>query len=212
MRVTQAFFASVACSALFAGSAHAITAATFADPATDGATPMFTFNAGSGTLTGGWSGSGLLFQAPLQLPDGASYPNTHFTMTPLGSLGSFGNIYHMGGGQINFTSAASAPLLTITFSDAWLTNSLGLGSDFMSNSVTFSGPIFAGYLYPGGANDAFSFSFANPRPLPSNEGGGFACRLRRSRVSMDLYIPSPATTGVILLGGVFATRRRRRTG
>ena len=93
------------------GISRAATVATFADPSTGPALPLFAFNSSTGTLFGAWHQQGLLLQTPLFSP--ASYPNAQFSMTPLGSIGNFGNIYHMGGGQINFATAANAPLLSL---------------------------------------------------------------------------------------------------
>jgi len=205
MKLVQATLAACIGSIGLVGSASATTVATFADPSTGPATPLFTFNAAAGTLTGGWSGLGLLLQTPAQLPSGTSYANAQFSMTPLGSIGNFGSIYHMGGGQINFTTAGNAPLLTISFSDAWLTSSLGLGaSDFMSNNVVFSGPILNGYTSV--TNEAFSFSFANPGTTTQFPGFTVTSSFTSSA---DLVTPAPGAAALLGLGGLLAARRRR---
>jgi MYXO-CTERM domain-containing protein len=205
MKLVQATLAAVLGSVVLVGAASAATVATFADPSSGPTTPLFSFNAGSGTLTGGWSGLNLNLQVPNLLPTGTTFNDAHFTMTPLGSIGNFGNIYHMGGGQINFTTAGNAPLLTITFGDAWLTSSLGLGaSDFMSNSVVFSGPVFNGYASV--TNEAFSFSFANPASLATTQGFTVTSSFTSSA---DLTVPAPGAAALLGLGGLVAVRRRR---
>ena len=78
--------------------------------------------------------------------------------------------------------------------------------DFMSNTVTFSGPAL-GPLTP--YDGMFGFSFGNIQSIPASDGGGF--------IASSLFIangfvgPSPCT-GVILICGTFlsAVRRERR--
>ncbi len=204
MKIIQAMLAASIGVLAITSAATADTVATFADPAASASTPLFRFNSGTGTLTGGWAGTNLLLQTP-GLPSVPDYANSTFTMSPLSAIGAFGNIYHLGGGQINFFDAASNPLLTITFGDAWLTGSLGLGaSDFMSNSVTFTGPIVSGY--GSVSNEAFSFSFANP--LPASPNGSFTTTSSFTS-SANLVVPAPGAAALLGLGGLIATRRRR---
>ena len=126
-------------------------------------------------------------------------------MSPLSAIGAFGNIYHLGGGQLNFFDSLANPLLTISFGDAWLTGSLGLGaSDFMSNSVIFSGPIMAGF--GSVSNEAFSFSFANP--VATTPTGSFTTTSSFTS-SANLVVPAPGAAALLGLGGLLAGRRRR---
>jgi hypothetical protein len=203
MKIVNALLVAGLGSLAITAAASADTVATFADPAAGASTPLFQFNAGTGTLTGGWSGANLLLQTP-GLPSVPDFANSTFTMTPLSAIGAFGNIYHLAGGQINFFDSASNPLLTITFGDAWLTGSLGLGaSDFMSNSVVFTGPIVSGY--GSVSNEAFSFSFANPVATTT----GFTTTSSFTS-SANLVVPAPGAAALLGLGGLVANRRRRR--
>lgn len=204
MKIVQAMLATCVGSLAISAAASADTVATFADPAAGPGTPLFSFNAGTGTLTGGWGGAGLLLQTP-GLPAVTDFNNATFTMSPLSTIGAFGNIYHLGGGQLNFFDSSNNPLLTISFGDAWLTGSLGLGaSDFMSNSVVFTGPIMAGF--GSISNEAFSFSFANP--VSTAPQGSFTTTSSFTS-SANLVVPAPGAAALLGLGSLVAIRRRR---
>ena len=204
MKIVQAMLAVGLGSLAITAAASADTVATFADPTTGPTPSLFQFNAGTGTLTGGWGGSNLLLQTP-GLPAVPDFANATFTMSPLSAIGAFGNIYHLGGGQLNFFDSLANPLLTISFGDAWLTGSLGLGaSDFMSNSVIFSGPIMAGF--GSVSNEAFSFSFANP--VATTPTGSFTTTSSFTS-SANLVVPAPGAAALLGLGGLLAGRRRR---
>lgn len=200
---TALVIAAMGTLALVSG-ASADTIATFSDPAASAATPLFSWNATTSILTGGWSGSNLLLQTPgvAAQPD---YANATFTMSPLGTLpGGSGSTFHLGAGQINFFSSTSAPLLTISFADAWLTNPVGFGgSDFMSNTVTFSGPLMSSFLSV--SNEAFAFSFANPSGQPN---GSYSATSSFTS-SANVVVPGPGAVALLGLGGLIATRRRR---
>ena len=83
-----------------AGSAQAATIATFADP-TSGPTPsLFQWNGITGTLTGGWSGTGLNLLTPST--SAIDFTNATFTFQPLVAINTmFGNSL-FGAGVINF--------------------------------------------------------------------------------------------------------------
>ncbi len=203
MKIVQAMLTVGLGSLAITSAASADTVATFADPS-PGTPSLFQFNAGTGTLTGGYTGSNLLLQTP-GLPSVPDYASAHFAMSPLSTIGAFGTLYHLGGGQINFFDSTNAPLLTITFGDAWLTGSLGLGaSDFMSNTVTFSGPIVSGF--GSVSNEAFSFSFANP--VATAPTGSFTTTSSFTS-SANLVVPGPGAAALLGLGGLVAIRRRR---
>ena len=206
MKLVQAMLAATIGTFAIGAAASADTVATFADPATGPATPLFQFNSGTGTLTGGWMGQpNLLLQTP-GLPSVGDYPNAQFQMTPITATGSFGGIYMMGAGAINFFDATNAPLLTITFSNAILTSSLGLGaSDFYGYNVTFTGPILAGYGTI--TNEAFSFSFANPVG-PGGPNSSFTTTSSFTS-SATLVVPGPGSAALLGLGGLLAARRWR---
>ncbi len=207
MKLVQATLAATVgmFSIVSAASAIDATVATFADPAGGPSTPLFQFNAGTGVLTGGWMAQpNLLLQTP-GLPAVPDFPNAQFQMTPISATGAFGNIYMMGGGAINFFDSTNAPLLTITFSNAILTSSLGLGaSDFYGYNVTFSGPILAGFGTI--SNEAFSFSFANP--VATAPQGSFTTTSSFSS-SAPRIVAGPGSAALLGLGGLVALRRRR---
>jgi MYXO-CTERM domain-containing protein len=203
MKLVQATLAACVGSVAIASAASATsTVATFSDPASGPGTPLFTFNAAAGTLTGGWGASGLLLETP-GLPLVPNFADATFTMTPLSAMSS-GPIYLMGGGMINFFDSTNAPLMTITFTSAILTSSLGLGaSDFSGFNVTFSGPILAGF--GSVTNESFSFSFANPAQLATAPG----FTVTSSFTSSAELVPAPGAAALLGLGGLLAARRRR---
>lgn len=179
---------------------HAETIATFADPSPSGATPLFTFTsaAGAGTLTGGWNALGLTLQTPgLAAPD---FSDAQFTMPPVAATGGIG-VWALGPGSVNFFDSSSAPLFTITFSSGTLTSPVGTGaSDFVGDNVVFSGPIIpAGVL----VNEAFAFSFANPRGTIENYTVTSAFTSSADR------IPEPSSLALLALGSVVTLLRRR---
>lgn len=187
-----------AAGALALGSlAHADTVATFADPATGPTTPLFTVN--GNLLTGGWSGTGLTLQTPgTPAPD---YLDVTFTITPLVLIPLFNGFFMTSGGVVTFFDGVN-PILTITFSNGFLTSPTGVGaSDFASQNVTFSGPALGG-LIP--SDEAFAFSFANPRVM---QNGYTVTSAFTSSATLD--IPGPASLAGLGLGLLVAGRRRR---
>lgn len=179
-------------------AAHAETIATFADPSPDGSAPLFHFVSaapGSGVLSGGWSGTGLLLQTPgLAAPD---FGDARFTMDPVAATGG-PFVWTLGAGSVEFRDSADALLFTISFTSGTLTSPVGAGaSDFAGNGVTFAGPIIPPLFF----NEAFAFSFANPVGTFDNY------TVTSSFTSSADRIPQPATLALLLLGGL-ALRRR----
>lgn len=173
-----------------AWTAQAITIATFADPAADGSTPLFTLS--GMTLTGGWSATGLNLLTPgIPAPD---FPDAHFTLTPL-TVSPSGVT---SGGSILFTDASSAPLFTIMFDSGQLSPIAFGATEFLSlNVVSFSGPI----VPPGLNMESFAFSFANQTVTPL----GFTATASFTSSA----VPEPASI-MLLAGGVASLIRRRR--
>ncbi len=201
MRTTRFVFVAAGLALTLAGAAQADTVATFADPSPAGTTPVFRFNGSQ--LTGGWSGPGLTLNT-VGLPSVPDFANATFTMTPLNAANIFGNFWALSGGSINFFDSSSNPLLTISFSAATLNVPAGFGaSDFVGQNVTFSGPILAGYTSV--SNEAFSFSFANPVGTATNLSVTSAFTS-----SADLLVPAPVSAGLLGLGALAATRRKRK--
>jgi hypothetical protein len=199
------FRSAIAVAVMFAAgasSAHAVsvTIATFDDPALGAATPLFQRN--GLTLDGAWGGTGLLLQTPgSPAPD---YPNATFVMSQLVVVNDFGAFANMSGGNIQFFDQFNAPILTMTFTGASLSNILGLGaSDFLAQNVTFSGPIVAGFATI--TAEQFSFSFANPIITDSTHYTATSA----FSSSANAEIPAPAIGSVFAISGLIALRRRR---
>ena len=176
-----------------AAQADTITVASFADPSNDSATPLFVYDAGAGTLTGGWSDPGLVLETV-----SGDFADATFTMdaAPVVAPGT------IGAGEILFYDSGDNLLLDITF-DSGQMNFIGFGAtEFMSlNDVTFSGPILSDPV----ESESFAFSFANQAPIGSD--GSFSATA--SFTSSALVIPEPATLGLLGLAGFALVRRRR---
>jgi len=209
MKTALATLAFVVGGTMFAVSSQASTVATFADPAANGTTPLFTFNSLTNVLSGGWSSNNLTLQVPAQIPSGASYTNAHFTMTPVTVVGNAGPVLIMSPGQVNFFDSSANPLLTISFSGGFLQPTTNFGaSDFVGFNVAFSGPVLNGYLPPN--NEAFSFSFANLVNTHLDTGLPSGYTVTSSFTSSaDLTTPAPGAAALLGLGGLVAARRRR---
>jgi len=210
--MSRLFPAVVVCAstAVFAGTAGAVTIATFADPSTGPTQPLFTFNsngAGGGTLSGSWLGNNLLLQTPgSPSPD---FPNAHMTMLPVTVTGSAGPVFTLGPGSISFTDNTNVVQLVISFTSATLVNSLNFGaSDFMGQNVTFSGPVIAALLPQTVNNEDFAFSFANPVLLgPPALPGSYT--VTSSFTSSANIVPAPGAAALLGIGALLAGRRRR---
>lgn len=180
--------------------AQADTIATFSDPSPSGATPLFTFAsaAGAGTLSGAWNGLGLNLLTPgLAAPD---FADAQFTMPPVAATGGIG-VWSLGAGSVNFFDSGNNPLFTISFASGTLTSPVGTGSsDFVGDNVVFSGPIIpAGIL----VNEAFAFSFANPRGTMENY------TVTAAFTSSADVIPEPSSLALLALGSIATLIRRR---
>jgi len=211
--MSRSFVLAASAVGALAPAVLADTVATFADPAINGSTPLFTYNSSvgpNGSLSGSWGNNGLLLQTPGE-PASPDYPNAHFTMLPVAVTAVLpGPIYQLGPGQIVFTDNSNTQqLLTISFGSALLNGSLNFGaSDFSSNNVVFGGLILAPFVV---SNEAFSFSFANARMPPqiTLPAGSFTVTSSFSS-SADLQpIPSPGAVALLGLGGLMIARRKR---
>jgi hypothetical protein len=180
-------------SVLFAASASAatVTVATFADPAADGSTPLFTLS--GDTLSGGWAGSGLELLTPF---DSGAFPDATFAMTDLTVLNPGGTL---SAGAIEFFDQSSSLLLRIDFESGLLYSPFGFGaSTLYGNNVTFSGPIVS--FQP--SEESFAFSFANQATTPG--GSTWTAAFTSSAV------PEPAALVMLGLGGLAMGLTRRR--
>lgn len=183
-------------------SAQAATVATFADPS-QGPTPsMFSWNATTNTLSGGWGNTGLDLLTPgTTAPD---YLDATFAMTPLVATGSVGNVFTFGMGSIQFFDNLSQPIFKIEFQSARMLYGAGFGSSsFLGDNVTFSGAALGTFISI--QNEQFSFGFVN---LVAGAQSSFTSTAAFTS-SADIVIPSPASLG--LMGGamLLASRRRR---
>jgi MYXO-CTERM domain-containing protein len=190
---------AVAAVTLAAGSAQAMTIATFADPTTGPVPSLFQWNATTNTLTGGWSGTGLTLQTP-----GSSFPdltNATFTLTPMVAVFNMFGVVGFGAGAVQFFDSAANPVFRIEFDNAQMSSALSFGaSDFVGFNVRFSGTLLD---FPT-QNEAFAFSFANPTLMGN---GGFT--VTSSFTSSADRIPAPGALALVGAGGLLLARRRR---
>ena len=179
--------------------AHAYTLGTFADPALDGSTPLFTIAAGQ--ITGGWSDAqtGLDLEFPVS---STVYADAWFMMDPLSYVGGPTGAT-VGSGTIRFfadgMAPTSTPLLQIDFNSASLTfGTLGGDNIFSGSQVAFSGSEVPANL----AMESSAFSFANQTLLPGSNGFTTTASFTSSAV------PEPATLAFMLIG-LLGLRKRR---
>jgi MYXO-CTERM domain-containing protein len=167
------------------------TVATFADPATDESTPLFT--AGIGTLSGGWTGAGLDLVVPIA---GMTFADAVFEMDPVvinpdDTLGAGTIRFYEDPGMANL-------VLQIDFDGGELHEPFGFGASFVSaDNVTFSGPVITTSL----EDEHFSFSFANPHFTTIDETT-YTASFTSSAV------PEPATFALAAVGALCLMRRR----
>lgn len=192
-------------------SAGAATIATFADPALNGTTPLFTVDVIGGQITGGWSdartGLNLHLPVPGPNPPGIEvYNNAWFTMTPLAYAGTLAS-GTTGPGTIEFFADGTVGpvLLRITFDSAQVDYSPGFGADniISMNNVAFSGQETTNW---GPTSDeSFSFTFVNKEYLgagPNYTGYTATASFTASA------LPEPATCLLMSLVGTWLLRRR----
>lgn len=197
---TGHFVCAITAVTLAAGSAQAMTIATFADPTTGPVPSLFQWNATTNTLTGGWSGTGLTLQTP-----GSSFPDltdATFTLTPMVAVFNMFGTVGFGAGAVQFFDSAANPVFRIEFDNAQMSSALSFGaSDFVGFNVRFSGTLLD---FPT-QNEAFAFSFANPT---ATGNGGFTVTSSFTS-SADRVIPAPGSFALVGAGGLLLARRRR---
>ncbi len=193
---TMRAFSTLVILALMATSAAAetLTIATFADPAEDASTPLFTFDGVSNIIEGGWDVPGLTLETV-----SGTFENVTFRMDPL-LVDGFGEVQ---AGDIVFRDSDNNEIFTVGFDSAQI-NVLGLGAtEFLAtNEVTFSGSILPLPVQM----ESFSFGFSNQTQLPG--APGFTATA--SFTASGELVPEPATLALTLLGGCCVLRRKRR--
>ena len=193
--------AGILLSVALASSGRAATIATFADPALDGSTPLFTIDLTVDRISGGWSSTGLTLEVPVS---GNTFSNACFTMTDLTYTGS-SFIGTSGPGTIKFfkqgDSITATPLIQIAFDSAQLSVG-GLGGDdiLSSNNVVITGSEISGTLY----EETFAFSFANHQ-LSANRQ-----MLTTTAAFTSSALPEPASMLLLSLGIPMIWRRKHR--
>ncbi len=194
--------------ALSCSSAQAtvVTIATFADPAANSSTPLFTVNLGTDLITGGWGDNrtGLTLQIPYS---GHIFTNAFFTMTNVSYTGGItgGNT---GGGTIKFfadgQSTSTTPLLQMVFDTAQV-SPFGFGAMdlFYFDNVIITGSEITGSL----TDESFAFSCGNLSPLSGSWNNGYTAT---AAFTSSAEAPEPATLLLLGSASVFAFTRKKR--
>ena len=192
--------------ALSCGLAQAstVTIATFADPANDSSTPLFTVDLNNNFITGGWLDS----QTNLTLEviySGNTFVDAFFTMTTVTYTGTITG-GETGGGTIKFFAdgqTSTTPLIQIDFAKAHVTP-VGFGAMdmFYADGVTITGS----EIGPATLTDeAFSFSFANQVPIGGDWNNGHTATASFTSSA----VPEPATIALLGRGALSLLRRKR---
>ena len=168
-----------------------ITTATFEDPAQDASTPMFTYHAGTGVLSGCWLDEGLTLETA-----SGRFPNVTFIMSALpGSQRG-----ETGFGRIDFYDERDTSIFTIEFDTGHFAPFAFGATEFLaSDVVVFSGPILSGPVN----TESFGFLFANQTPI--GDDGSFSATAAFTASAT----PEPAVLVMVLTGSVVFLRRRR---
>ncbi|MBI4580154.1 MAG: PEP-CTERM sorting domain-containing protein [Planctomycetes bacterium] len=210
-RKSQAWIATAGLVVLLAGvqSAWATTIATFADPTIDTSPIVPLFTVSGGTITGGWTGTGLnleLADPPIPSnPTATMFNDVIFEFAPMIYVGTPTNGVVMGGQFRLYKRDNSQPgnkgaeLLRIDFQQAYLTRS-AVGAD---NIFSDNGVVFTAYGVPLDLEEeTFAFSFANQKLTPPS---GYTATASFTSSA----VPEPATL-LVLLGGLPLVMVRRR--
>lgn len=180
--------------ALMAAAAQAgpITTASFVDPADDGSTPLFTYHAGTGVLSGGWFDQGLMLETV-----NGDFPNATFIMSALpGSQRG-----ELGAGRIDFYDEREVSIFTIEFdSGQFAPFAFGATEFLATDTVAFSGSILSGPV----DMESFGFAFAN-QTLVGDDGSFTATAAFTASA-----VPEPAALILVLAGSPMLMRRRCR--
>lgn len=185
---------ALGCALWFSVPVAADTIAQFDDPASGSDTPLFTFDADAGLLSGAWSLPGLTLETV-----GGDFDDATFTMEPV-SVDAFGGV---GAGQIDFFASGDPdnPIFIIEFDSGQLTPTNFGATEFLAtNDVVFSGSI----LPLPTKQESFSFALANHEPFGLN---GFTATA--AFTSSAEFIPEPGAVFFLIPAGAYLTLRRR---
>lgn len=203
-----ACFAVLAIVSIFVSNLYGETIATFADPALNSSTPLFSVNNVTKTITGGWNDTQTGLDIQL-VYTGNFFEDAFFTMTPLAYTGSLAYAA-TGSGTIKFYADnvnpnSDMPIFQIDFASATITFA-GLGGDnvFSGNDVVFSGSELVGQTL---SEEVFAFSFANLKALnPAAPTAGYSAT---AAFTSSAVTPEPATLIILALGSLMLRNKKR---
>ena len=207
----------------FSGNAawgNSFLVATFADPALDSSTPLFTVVYGtSGSVTGGWGDDqpGLDLEVPII--NSNPFIDAFFEVSPLLYNGdATGGT--TGAGTIKFFNdgddpGTATPLVRIDFDSAQVNPGSLYGDNlFQFNNVDITVDGYSGVL----EQEQFSFGFANKvfidPPSPVGTMGALMTvdpiGFTATAAFTSSAVPEPITLGLLGLGSLVLLRRRRK--
>ena len=178
--------------------ANSNTMVTFADPAANASSPLFTFNTNTNILSGSWTGNGLTVRTPGI--NGGVVENAKFVTTNISLVQVPGSgIYTGGSGRVTFyTDSVENPFFVVDFTGATLFNPLNFGaSEFNGSTVNFSGP----GVPAGLTSEQFSFALANPTMAGNT--------INYTASFTSSAVPEPASMTALALGAAAMLRRRK---
>jgi hypothetical protein len=186
--------------------ATTVTIATFADPAADGSTPLFTVDLAGDLITGGWDDSktGLLLEIPYL---GHTYTDAFFTITDVNYFGGLAG-GDTEGGTIKFfadgQSTSTTPLIQIDFGSGHVSPS-SFGAMFYLDSVTISGLELGSLILTDGS---FAFGLGNQAPSSGGWTSGFTAT---AAFTSSATIPEPATIALLGTASICIFTRKKRS-